>query len=161
MILLIHIWISVWIIYISPSKQQRNIVQLCTNHCQLWRLWMIWAMIFPLQLSGGLKTFWLLRQFGKSLAVSLHALEWCVQMGCQRGSHLPGARTLARALLQIQKLHWGLWKHLPTTFLFCFFFFTWRQRLWSMSNCPCSHRIFSRSWHLIQYFDVQNSHLME
>ena len=32
MILVIHIWISVWIIwYISPSKQQRNIVQLCTN----------------------------------------------------------------------------------------------------------------------------------
>ena len=31
MILVIHIWNSVWIIwYISPSKQQRNIVQLCT-----------------------------------------------------------------------------------------------------------------------------------
>ena len=31
MILVIHILISVWIIYISPSKQQRNIVQLCTT----------------------------------------------------------------------------------------------------------------------------------
>ena len=31
MILVIHIWISVRIIYISPSKQQRNIVQLCTR----------------------------------------------------------------------------------------------------------------------------------
>ena len=31
MILVIHIWISVWIIYISPSKQPRNIVQLCTK----------------------------------------------------------------------------------------------------------------------------------
>ena len=30
MILIIHIWISVWIIYISSPKQQRNIVQLCT-----------------------------------------------------------------------------------------------------------------------------------
>ena len=31
MIHVIHIWISVRIIYISPSKQQRNIVQLCTR----------------------------------------------------------------------------------------------------------------------------------
>ena len=31
MILVIHIWISVRIIYISPSKQQKNIVQLCTR----------------------------------------------------------------------------------------------------------------------------------
>ena len=32
MILVIHIWISVWIIYILPSKQLRNIVQLCTTY---------------------------------------------------------------------------------------------------------------------------------
>ena len=31
MILVTHIWNYVWIIYISPSKHQRNIVQLCTT----------------------------------------------------------------------------------------------------------------------------------
>ena len=48
MILVIHIWISVWIIYIyiynSQSKQQRNIVQLCTK-ISVTEMFVVWFVL--------------------------------------------------------------------------------------------------------------------
>ena len=51
MILVSHIWISVWIILLviigflyGPSKQQRNIVQLCTKISVTW-MFVVWFVL--------------------------------------------------------------------------------------------------------------------